>query len=259
MNAPFEPPPRKGRLLIAVIMHSRRLDWEVPLSIYSAIYPLQMAGWDVQFANHVGDADLAGGRNFIFASAYVGGFDKLLKIDADVSVQPGMIERIVEWPVDVVAGIYPKRAEGEGYPVRVKPNVYDFVDPITRQPRPDGLLLVDDVPTGFLCLSRTCMEKMVQSHKDEWYSDHRIPGGVAWNVFEFAVRHNRRITEDFYFSEKWRMLGGDVWADPHITLHHHGDKTYTGGFAAYFSKLAAEERRAAEETVSILDIASATP
>ncbi len=257
MNAPPNMPAPKGHLLIAIISHSRELDWEVPLSIYQCIYPLQAMGWHVNFATHIGDADLAGGRNMIFANAYLGPFTHLLCVDNDVSWKEGTIERMIQHPVDLVGGAYPKRSDNEGYPVRTNPKHRQFIDPVTREPRDDGLLLVDGVPTGFLMMSRNCLNRMVEAHKDQWYVDQRLPGGKAWNVFEFAVRNNQRVTEDFYFCEKWQAIGGDVWCDPHLTLHHHGGKTYSGGFAPYFRQAVANEAKREAETVGIMDLAKA--
>ena len=249
----IEPKP-KGHILMVVVTHSRRLDFDVPLSLFEAVANLKMQGWDVGLAKHIGDADLAGARNMVFSQAYKGPFTHLLFVDADVSWEPGSIERMLSWNVDLILGAYPKRADNAGYPVRTKPGVRNFVDPITREPRPDGLMLVDGGPTGLMLISRACMDRMVNEYEDHWYEDARVPGRKAWNIFVFAVRNNKRVTEDMYFCERWRAMGGEVWVDPHLMLHHHGDKTYSGRFADFVAQVIEFEKKQAETTVSMADL-----
>jgi hypothetical protein len=227
-------PQRKGSILLLITSLSRRPDFEVPFSVFGSLGPLAMGGWEARFAKRVGDSDLCGARNLNLAIAYVNKFDYLMMLDADVSYDALAIKKLVDWNVDLVFGAYRKKTDKVAYSVRNKPGVRELVDPHTREVRKDGLLDCDGGPGGFMLLSRKCMAGLIEAHADLWYEEDEAPGGKAWNIFEFPVRDHKRTGEDIFLCERWRALGGTVWCDPHIRLHHHGDKDYEGVFADYF-------------------------
>ena len=233
--------PSQRHVQIVVVSHSRTMDFEVDQSIFAACSSLIASGVRVSRGLHVGDADLAGARNLVLAGFMASPCTDLMLIDNDVSCEPGSIERLLSHPVDLVAGAYPKRVEGGGYPVRTLPGVRTFVDTVTGEHSPTGLLRVGGAPTGFMRLTRACVEKMIAAYPDSWYDDERAPNGRAWNLFEFAVRDRKRWTEDLYFCQRWIEIGGTVWVDPHMVLHHHGTKTYSGRFADFIANVAKAE------------------
>ena len=228
-------------VLIVVVSHSRTPDFEVDQSIGAASNALMASGIRVSRGIHIGDADLAGARNLVLAGFLASPCTDLVFIDNDVSCEPGSIERLLSHPVEFVAGAYPKRVDGGGYPVRTYPGVRNFVNPITGEDSPTGLLRVPGAPTGFMRLTRTCVEKMIAAFPDSWYEDDRAPNGRAWNLFEFAVRDHKRWTEDMFFCQRWIEIGGTLWVDPHLVLHHHGTKTYSGRFADFIANVAKAE------------------
>jgi hypothetical protein len=46
-----------------------------------------------------------------------------------------------------------------------------------------------------------------------------------------------RVTEDINFCRLWRDIGGKVWVDPHLTLFHHGGKSYEGNLAQHLAEI----------------------
>ncbi len=159
-------------------------------------------------------------------------------VDADVSWEPGAALRLMSHPVDLVLGAYPKRSEGEGYPIRKLPGPVECVNPVTGQYHPNGLAKIAGGPAGLMRISRACIEKMITAHADTWYGQPQVENlRKAWNLFEFSVIDHERISEDMNFCRKWREIGGEVWVDPHLKLHHHGDKTYSGCFAEHLREL----------------------
>lgn len=238
-------------ILIVLTSKSRNPDFATMLAIFDGVARLKAMGHDARFICEIGNADLAGARNTLFALAYANGFDEEILIDADVSWEPGDLERLLSWPVELVLGAYPKRADDAGYPIRNKPGARTVIDPVTRQPDPNGLLPIDGGPTGFMRITRACMEKMVKAFEDQWYEDERAPNRKAWNVFQFAVRNNKRVTEDMFFCENFRRIGGEVWVDPNLTLHHHGDKTYSGRYADHLARMIQYEADKQASTIGI--------
>lgn len=223
----------RGKLLIVMASHTRRVELEVPLNfIMQTLASLHVSGWEAYIQPIVGNADLCGCRNRSLMYTVADDYTHLLLLDNDVAGDPGTVERLLSWNVDLVFGAYPKREEPLRFTVRTLPSgIGQFVDPHTRQPRPDGLAEVAGGPTGLMLLSRRCVEKMLAANADNWYADPFTPQGRAYDVFRFAVESNERFGEDHWFCEQWRRLGGDVWCDPHLTLRHYGDKTYEARFA----------------------------
>jgi len=218
-----------GHLVIAVLSYNRLIDDRVCDAVYAALPGLARIGWRATIIREVGNADLCDARNTVLAQFHsIADATKLLFIDGDISYESGSIERIVSWDVNLVGATYLKRQDGAGWPLKTLPRVEKLVDPATRKERDDGLMQVAGIPGGFMCISRKCIEKMVQHHADEWYTQPRVTGKRAWNIFRFGIHDHERWGEDIYFCWVWRQIGGKVWLDPHLLIHHHGDKTYSG-------------------------------
>jgi hypothetical protein len=225
-------------VLISVPARSTRdIDMRTRECIHEVLVNIQRQGWSGGMAPHFGDADLAGARNLAVAGCLAGAFTDLLFWDSDVFCDRGSAERLLSHPVDLVVGVYPRRGDGAGYPVRTIPGNRRLVDPVTMEPKDDGLMEIVGGPCGFMRISRRALEYMTAVHADRWYADPRSPTGKAWNLFEFAVRDHERYTEDLDFCMKWRDLGEKVWTDPHLRLHHHGEKTYSGSLIEHLTEL----------------------
>lgn len=226
-------PQPKGHLLIALTTNRSGPTWELHKCLQYAFVELFSKGWLVTEARS-GSADLEDGRNQLFTTfANNPKFTKALFLDDDVHWDGDAIWRIVNHPVDFVLGAYPKRADAEGFPITMADDTIEFVNPVTREPDPKGgLLKVNGGPTGFLCITRACAERLIAAAPDRWYHQPLITGTQkAWEMFEFAVHNHVRHSEDKNFCRKWRELGGEVWCDPHLMLHHKGDKIWSGCFA----------------------------
>lgn len=221
-------------VLIAIVSHDRRPDFETDRAVNMCVPGLMVMGWRVAQAVHVGDADLAGARNYVLSQfLHQVQLTRLLFVDADVSCDPGGIERLLSHNVDLVFGAYPRRFDDGGYAVSLPPEGVSLVDPATGRPRADGLLSVPGGPTGFMAISRRCAARMTEAYGDDWYADYRSPDMRTANLFQFAVVDHERYTEDTFFCKRWVDLGEKVWCDPHLMLHHHGTKTYSGRYIDY--------------------------
>lgn len=223
--------------LIVIVSHDRKPDFETMSMLHRSTPTLMQMGWRSTHAVHAGDADLAGARNFVLAAFLAQKqFSDLVFVDNDVSCDPGGVERLLSHPVDLVYGAYPKRSEPEAYAVSALPGGRPFVDPRTKQSAPDGLIETAGGPTGFMRITRHCAETMSAAYANRWYRDDRLPDVDVVNLFEFAVIDNERYTEDLHFCKLWTEVGGIAWCDPHIVMHHHGTKTYSGQFAEFIRR-----------------------
>ncbi len=220
-----------GHVMIGMVCVDHHPDDRVMEAIDVAhINLFNKSGWYTTLVKAFGCSDLCDSRNRLAAQFYdTPDFTKALFIDSDVACDPGTIERLVMHPVDFVLGAYMKRGEGMGYPIKAFPGPMEVVDPITgAQDLQNGLIKIAGGGAGMMCISRACIERMVEAYDDRWYMHAQQAAKKAWNLFEFSVVDHERRSEDIGFCQLWRDIGGDVWCDPHLRLHHIGEKAYSG-------------------------------
>lgn len=175
---------------------------------------------------HVDDA-----RNFIVRDFLMSSCDTLVFLDADVGWEPADLVRLIQHDRDLVAGVYPKRGDGQPFPVRVAPGTELRADAA-------GLVEVQGAPTGFMKIRRHVLEKMVEANKDRQYrwEGFREDQPAYTLIFERTYGNGVRMSGDYAFCQKWRDLGGKVYVDPFMNFLHSGTKEYSGCLAEYWKR-----------------------
>jgi len=166
-------------------------------------------------------------RNDIVQLALDQQVDDLVFIDCDVDWTPEDFFKLLEYDVDVVGGIYPKKGDEEDYPVKALNQNIKFEE--------NGLIEVEGIATGFLRLTRKALQT-VSDDSIEYTESHK-PKPIKM-VFDITVdEKGELISEDIVFCRKWRKLGGKVWLDPSIKLSHVGTKRWNGDFMRWLDKI----------------------
>ena len=166
-------------------------------------------------------------RNDIVQLALDQEVDDLVFIDCDVDWTPEDFFKLLEYDVDVVGGIYPKKGDEEDYPVKALNQNLKFEE--------NGLIEVEGIATGFLRLTRKALQT-VSDDSIEYTESHK-PKPIKM-VFDITVdEKGELISEDIVFCRKWRKLGGKVWLDPSIKLSHVGTKRWNGDFMRWLDKI----------------------
>lgn len=176
---------------------------------------------------HVDDARNAMVRQFMMSRA-----SHLVFIDNDVGFPAGNLLRLarIDPGIDMVAGVYPLKEDGDGgYPVRVAPGVELHADD-------NGLVAVDGVPTGFLRISRACIERMLAAYGERKFfgrgqSEDDPPHVI---LFERTYQDGTRYSGDYAFCEKWKALGGKMYVDPEMVFSHSGIREWEGCLGDYW-------------------------
>lgn len=167
---------------------------------------------------------VARSRNQLTADFLASDCTHLLFIDCDLIFGADQITRIVSHTEPLVGGLYPKKQEG---PIEWVLNTLG-----QTEPRPDGLQEVRYVGTGFMCIQREVIEKMIAKlgpeiffHAD--YGKRRIEHDLwPMGVYQYPDGHRRYLSEDWYFCQRWLDLGGRVFCDTRVIVKHLGPAVY---------------------------------
>jgi hypothetical protein len=173
--------------------------------------------------DYSGSAIIADARAEICAHFLaLGDASDLVFVDHDVCWEAGALLRLLDHPVDMVAGVYPHRKDPLTFPVAWTDAEELWADPET------GLLEASGVPGGFLRVTRKAIAAMSERYADLEYETDRVPGGKAVGLFEPYRIGKRKLSEDYSFCRRWRDMGGKVWVDPEIRMGHTGPKLFPG-------------------------------
>lgn len=192
-------------------------------SLIDDLIQLVSRGDRFTIVDDIANAMIADCRGVIATNFHHSDCDQLIFVDSDVCWERGALLKLIDHPVDLVAGIYPKRCDPLGWTVRYLDRPELWADPAT------GLLEVEAVPTGFMKISKACIAKMIEAYPETWHHSVAV-NKEFWPLFEpFYDREKRhRFGEDYSFCLKWRAIGGQVWIDPEIEMGHIGNKVFEG-------------------------------
>lgn len=190
-------------------------------SLFTDLIALIKRGDTFTFIDDIGNALIADSRGIIATRFLESDADMLIFIDSDVAWEEGALLRLIDAPVDLVAGIYPYRRDPIEYPVHYLDKPELWADPET------GLLEVKSVATGFTKFSRNCLEMMVKEYPEKHiYSSDRTK--TFYPLFEHIFEDGYKWGEDYSFCIRWRKIGGKVWIDPEMKMGHIGNKIFQG-------------------------------
>lgn len=172
-----------------------------------------------------GNCHVDDGRNSVVRDFLESDCTDLMFIDADVDFEPPHIVQLAKRELDVVGGVYPyRRDDSDNMPCRM----------MGERQMIDGLIEVEGLPTGFLKIKRHVLEKIAaQSPK---YFD-----GVRETALVFdrpdPGPDKTRWGGDIAFCNKWRAMGGRIFADAELRLGHTATIIVRDSLAASIRRL----------------------
>jgi len=210
---------------ISIPCYSGRVDLGTMSCLFDEVFALNGAGIKVTLADERGNSMIAHSRSMICAKFMASEATDLFFLDDDVTWERGSMLKLLNYPVDVVAGIYPQRADPLAFHTR-------FMDkPELRADEEHPTLLeVEGVPAGFMRITRKCIEQMSLKFPEKRFADRHAPKGYAWALFDNIHEGDLYFGEDYSFCRRWRQIGGKVFVDPEIDMGHVGPKHFAGNF-----------------------------
>ncbi|MES2905185.1 MAG: hypothetical protein V4696_13445 [Pseudomonadota bacterium] len=200
--------PAAGRKVLLAIPSYASPDTSLTFALARSREVLHAAGIGSALLILEGNCHVDDARNSIVRDFLESDCTDLVFLDSDVTWEPKGLLALCERDEDIVGGVYPYRREGsDNMPVRLMPG---------GEVR-DGLREVEGLPTGFMKIRRHVLERMAAlapKYMDKIYEtallfDRPKPGAdkVRWGG-------------DIDFCNRWRAMGGKLYAVEDIRLGH---------------------------------------
>lgn len=223
-------------------------------------------GWTLEVVTQP-DGLVTRSRNS-FASVVVRNekFTHLLMLDADVTVEPEGIERIIRSGHDFVGCVVPFREvdwdkvrshldmipDASAHQLKTMSTKYALW-PESKQKAVNGFIPVHAIGSAIMLLSRSALMKISESELVSYATEGLYASDghkEGWTFFDpFVDAQGVYLSEDYALCQRWRSLGGTVWADLRTPTHHIGPVHIEGNIEASLNA-ASEYTRAARSKKS---------
>jgi hypothetical protein len=192
------------------------------------------------------DSNLPFARNRTLAEFMATDCSDLIFIDNDMSWDTTSWLRLICHPVDIVGAAYRKKIQDPVTGNLAVSYALDFLDPdehgnFNGSDPETGLLEVKRLPAGFLRITRNAAQRMINECDVPEY-EHKTPDGrklTVHRLFSNDWNGQEDVGEDYVFCDRWRAIGGKVWCDPELKVHHHGLVSFRGHLGGYMRELIA--------------------
>ena len=165
--------------------------------------------------------------------------DYFMSIDSDLEIlnaypNNNIFDKLVGHDKDFVGGLYAVKKQGERRSSSISS---DGSEPIFDH----GLQEMRWLSSGCWCVKRKAVERMVSKYPELDYdgddnaSGKKIHGLYIPMLYDFQpndfasvkLPFRKYLSEDWSFCERWKAIGGKIYADTSIVLKHIGKANYT--------------------------------
>ena len=231
------------KLFVPLICYNHTCNTEYMMSILKLLNTAKNSNLNISFYPIFFESLVSRARNAAVAHFLE---DKenthILFIDSDIIFEPEDVFKLIKANKEVVAGIYPKKYivwdRLKQYPESER---VDF--PIGGQIKmtEDNFLEMDYLPTGFLLISRTAINKIIKQYPELKYRNdidgYMSAGDNFYDLFKVGIRNGIYESEDWGFCSLWKSVGGKVLIHPEINVKHLGWHEYSGNLLKYIIDL----------------------
>jgi len=176
--------------------------------------------------------------------------DGILFIDADTGFDPIAVADMVHSGKDFIGAIYPKKAinwdQVREAALNGEKNLEKYTGFFTGAVAPNTEIKISEplevsrIGTGLVYISRKVFEELAPSCRT--YKDVTQINGkqVEREVTQFFDTQfddeGQLLGEDYYFCERWKSIGGKIYAAPWVDTTHYGTYGFSGSFAQTIMK-----------------------
>lgn len=176
-------------------------------------------GHQLRFVTLHNESLISRGRNRLATMFLESGDDVLVMIDSDLEFPPDAIDRLIRHDRDFVGAPYTIKGTPPMWTVRFLPGAMPTYVA--------GLMPVQYLPGGFVCIKRAVIERMCTA--DRRYMQR---GEWIYNLFQPYVttldgETPEYLPEDWAFCERAREAGYELFCDFDLRLTHWGVQGYS--------------------------------
>jgi hypothetical protein len=196
---------------------------------------LQSKGHETSFVDVSNESLINRARNTLTQIFLSKDFDYLLFIDADQGFSAPGVLRMLEEDVDVIGAAVPLKqinwpkvidaisngkTDVENYTGVYNVNV---VQEQLDAAIPGEKVEVNNVGTGIMLIKRHVFEQMIPITPYYLSNQPINKDTIIYNFWSIEIDEtNRLLSEDYYFCQKWKSLGGKVYVAPYVGVTHMG-------------------------------------
>jgi len=210
--------------------------------MYSMFKAATSTRHNVKICYHERDSLISRARNVAISTFYNQNpeADYFISLDSDLNIRNchpnnNIFDKLVAHDIDFVGGLYAIK----------KPNCSQCSSITIDGKLPEfnsGLKEAPWLSTGCWCLKRSAVEKMVNAYPELEYDGDDIAAGQKIHALYMPMIHEmtekdfpdtnkdlpykKYLSEDWSFCQRWRQLGGSIYADSSIVLEHIGKFSY---------------------------------
>jgi hypothetical protein len=168
-------------------------------------------------------------------------YTHLLFLDADIQFDGEDIIKMLDYDKPLVGGVYPKKSinwekitelvnknnENELTCENIQAIVKDSVVILLEDPTinlNDDFIETKYAGTGILLIQRIVLDKMRESFPNDVYT--RGGNTDFFRYFDTELKDGIYLSEDYWFCDRWRQLGGKVYLYTKFRCRHWGTYAY---------------------------------
>ena len=219
----------KKKVVLCLPVYAPRPTQATLDSIRDEVPHLEKAGWEHSLVHELGCPYISAARATMLRKALDSGATHVFFIDSDVSWEAGALTKVMETEGEVVAGTYRFKSEE----VKYMGSLRDRPDhrPIARIS--DGAINAINAPAGFLKVSRTAINLMMDSYPELCFGEKCSP---HFDIFNHGAHKGVWWGEDYAMCRRWvDEMEEPLWIVPNINVDHNGSDgtVYKGNFHRY--------------------------
>ncbi len=166
-------------------------------------------------------------------------YDYFMSLDSDLEIvnaflNNNIFNKLTSHNLDFVGGLYAVKKPGERRCSSITAN--------GREPAFDsGLVEMGWMSSGCWCIKRSAIKKMIEAYPElEYDGDDNASGRKIHGLYIpmiYDVKKNdfpgvklpcrKYLSEDWSWCQRWRDIGGKIYADTSLALRHIGKAHYT--------------------------------
>lgn len=234
------------KMCIATPMYGGQCHGVFMTSIMGLKNVIEAKGWGFMFIYTDNESLITRARNKLVEIFLKSDATHLWFIDADMGFDPWIMSTLPEYNVDVICGLCPKkqiRWQEVKNVVLQNPNIDPFVIPrvisnsdnnvnyfYSNDSDISGLVRVRHAGTGCMLIKRdviTKLDAVLPKHID--YGSDGTASPIHKSLFfdtKVSEESGLYLSEDYYFCEQWRNIGGTIYMAHNVKLSHTGIYTY---------------------------------